>query len=109
MCPFFVRSRSEDAPPVLRMHLRGHGREGENPFDSQLLRIFHQLAAEKIFAERRLGLAEKDYDVVLVVGVGPKKEAIARPAARLNDSVFDFDVIHVEQIVRFIFRDHVHP
>src|SRR5262249_9227693 len=88
-----VGGGAEHARAMFRMHLRGHGREGEDTLDLQLARILNQLLAEGEFADRRLGLAQEHDDIVLVSRISPEKKPITRILDLLNASFLDLDVI----------------
>ena len=48
---------------------------------------------------RRLGLAEKYQQVVLLIRVDPDERAIARPSTGLDNAVLDLDLVDVEEVV----------
>jgi hypothetical protein len=66
-----IGRRPEYAGPVRRVHLRGHGGERDHSFDPGLAGERHELLAEGEPPDRRLGLAQKDDQVVLPRRVPP--------------------------------------
>ncbi len=66
-----VRGGGEDPRAAFGMHLRGHGGEGVDTLDAQLLRVGDDPAAQGILADGRLGFAEKHHEIMRVRWVFP--------------------------------------
>src|SRR5262245_45091220 len=87
-----VGGSAENASPMLGMHPCGHRSEGEDTLDADLLGECDKLFAERIAADRRLGLAEKHDEIVLLFGIGPDEKAVAWPAGGFDQAFFYFDM-----------------
>jgi len=85
-----------------------HGGEGEDTFHVELLSEGDQILTETILAKRRLGLAEEDDQIVLLIRVGPGEKTIARPIPRRDHTLLDLDVLHIKKVGRFVLSDRVH-
>src|SRR5262249_49413779 len=68
------------------------------PLGPQLACIFDELVTKRVFADRRLGLAEENDDVMLLIRIGPKKKPIARRLDVLNEAFLHLDLVNVEEI-----------
>jgi hypothetical protein len=55
------------------MHLSGHSREREDALDAALASVSNKLSAKGVLADGRLGLAEEDYQVMLLLRVRPNE------------------------------------
>ena len=96
------------AAPKTRDACSGHGGEGKDSLDAEFAGVIDQLLTEGVPADRRLGLAEKNHDIVLLARVGPEEKAIARLTDGLDQPLLHLDVIDIKEIRHLELGDYVH-
>ena len=84
---------------VLRVHLRGHRREGEDALDAQVLGVARSAWRQNGYLPmRRLGLAEEDDEVVLRFGSVQTKKRLRGRRPGWMTPLLDLDLVDVEEV-----------
>jgi hypothetical protein len=104
---FLIGRGREDLGIFLGSHGGGHGRKREDSLDPERTCLLQKFVAKGSAARWWLGVADEDNEIALFAGIVPDKQAAPWKVFGDDQSVFDFDLIEIKELVGWKFWEEI--